>query len=385
MKHVIYIDHAPKIGGASNVLMYLVNNLGNSDIVPVIVCPTGSDTAKYFNEEGFPTYTTNIPWFSKKAGILDLFSYFISLIAFAIFLRRLTKKYRPALIHANSFITALYAMIPARITGTPLVWHMHDILDSGIINKIFIRAAGWGARRIICVSAAVRNSLLEFGVNGGKCKIVYNCLTNPLIPSQGVKARKEFGIPSGTHLVGMIGTICRLKGQLVLAEAIKDILARFPSTVFMFVGDVISDADIPYKEKVLNYLQENGLKDNVIFTGFRKDVVDLIAAMDIIVHPPIMPESFGLVILEAMACKKPVVASNTGGIPEIISDGLNGLLIQPGDVHALANAVCKLLDDPDLRVKIGETGNMILIDKFRPEKFISGILVVYEELLQNVD
>jgi glycosyltransferase involved in cell wall biosynthesis len=257
---------------------------------------------------------------------------------------------------------------------------MHDILDQGKVNRLFIRIAGWGAARIICVSDAVKINLLEFGVPVDKCRVIHNCLIDP--PASKQQGNEGDAIKrSDMRLVGMIGNLCPWKGQLVFAEAIGGIRAKFPDTLFMIVGGIADESDRPYQQQLVDFLGEKRLLDKVIMTGYREDVFDLISAMDIVVHPPISPEPFGLVVLEAMYHEKPVVASRAGGIPEIVADGITGLLISPGNVQELTEAVCRLLGDSNLRARLGREGRKVVMEKFSVNGFLEKVRTLYGELL----
>lgn len=367
------------------MLLNLLDMVDRNRFFPVVICPESSEAVGLFRERDIPVETTAMPWFTKKAGPLRMFLYCYRMFTFAFFLRGIIKRYKVVMIHANSFITAIYASVPAKFFKRPLVWHMHDIIEPGFFNKVFIRYAAWGAERIVCVSGAVRKRLLEFGVNPDKCRTVYNAVTPDV--SQDIRKsssfREEFNIDENTHLVGIIGNVCKQKAQFVFLEAAFEVLKVFKNVVFVIVGDVLTECDVSYKAQLESFIIAHRIENKIIFTGFREDVKQIIGSLEILVHPPILPEALGLVILEAMMQEKPVVASDIGGIPEIMSDGFNGLLVPPGDAHALAEAVCKLLGDPEMRKRLGREGKKAAAGKFAPDNFLKGIMDIYEELLFN--
>ena len=168
-------------------------------------------------------------------------------------------------------------------------------------------------------------------------------------------------------IIGMIGNICELKGQMIFIEAIRQLADRHPETVFVVVGDTNTDADLAYKNELLEFIKNSGLENRVILTGFRKDAFQILGEFDIFVHPVTLPDSLPQVLLEAMHHKKPVIASNIGGIPEIVVDGVTGLLVPPRDSHALAEAIDRLLKSPELRASFGAEGNRILSERFRQD------------------
>jgi glycosyltransferase involved in cell wall biosynthesis len=192
----------------------------------------------------------------------------------------------------------------------------------------------------------------------------------------------KFSFPQNTNVIGMIGNICALKGQIVLLRAVSSILLEFPNTIFLVIGNTNNKSDETYKNSLQEYILRSGLEKQVVMAGFRDDIFDLLEKIDILVHPAILPEAFGLVILEAMYKGVPVVASNIGGIPELVHHTVNGLLFPPNDSMALAQAVCRLLRDPQLRTRMGKQGTTICRERFSQKQFIDKFNQTYQELIQ---
>lgn len=388
MPNIIYIDHSPKFSGAEKVLLNLLRliKVREKGYSPVLVCQAGSDIIEYFSREGIVTETTRMRWFTRKAGFIERVSYAFSLISFSVFLLKEIKKYDARIIQANTFISALYALIPLKISGRPMVWYMYDILDQNLFNKIFIRLAGRGSDSIICASEAVKKRLVEFGVDEKKCKVIYNSI---LEQGQDHAAkgdfRKELGVPDGVPLVGMIGQITRWKGQSVFIESMPFIAKDFPSARFVLVGDVMNDFDREYKAEIESAVARKGLGDRVIMAGFRKDIPSVVSGLDIVIHASIKPDALPTVILEAMFMGKPVVATDVGGVPEIVDDGVSGFVVPPNDPKGLADAVCRLLGDETLRSKMGRDGKRAFLDKFKPEAYLENVMKVYRDLLNKAE
>lgn len=149
------------------------------------------------------------------------------------------------------------------------------------------------------------------------------------------------------------------------------------------VGDIMHDSERGYKFEMERLIERHNLKERVILTGFRKDVFSILGNLDIIVHASIEPESLGMVILEAMSMEKPVVATNVGGVPELIVDGVNGFLVPPNNPERLAEAVCILLKNPNLMIKMGKEGKRIVSEKFNSDINIEKLNGVYKDLLEK--
>jgi len=165
-----------------------------------------------------------------------------------------------------------------------------------------------------------------------------------------------------------------VKGQTYLVQAWPSVLKREPRALLLLVGDG------PEERLLRSRAAELGLGGSVRFLGFRQDIPSLLALAEALVLPS-LNEGFGLVLLEAMAMGKPVVASAVGGIPEVVLDGRTGLLVPPADPEALAVAILRLLEDPRAAQRLGEAGRERARESFSREAFIQAHRKLYGELL----
>ncbi len=189
---------------------------------------------------------------------------------------------------------------------------------------------------------SVRNELLY---NGTPLKEVG--------PAEAAAARAELGVHDGELLVGVFGRLQRWKGQDVFVEAAGKLARLRPGVRFAVVGGSVFGLEPEFFEGLKRRVVELGIADRVVFTGFRTDVPRLMAACDIVCHTSRVPEPFGLVIVEAMALRRPVVATRGGGPTEIIPSGDYGTLVPPDDSEALAGAILAFADDPARRQAVG--------------------------------
>lgn len=384
---ILFIDHSRTIGGSTKVLLNLLDELNRSAVEPIVACGDGSDVAPVLKRKNISTVTFSMPWFTKRSSPFTWAVYAYSLIRFGLSVASMIKSLKAACIHANGFIAALYSLLPSKLANVPLVLHMHEILEQGRINGFFVRIAAARADRIICVSGAVKQRLLEFGVTEAKCEVVYNFIGEPgsSHTDRPVGFRAEFNIVGNASLVGMIGNISPLKGQMVFVEAVQKIAERRPNTVYVIVGDTITAADERYKRDLLGRINAGDLRNRVILTGFRSDAFRVLREFDILVHPPTLPESLGLVLLEAMYHGKPVIASDIGGIPEVVTGGVTGVLVKPRDPDELAQAIGDLLDRPDLRSHFGKQGKRILSERFDRKRIVEQLNDLYNRVLSKTD
>jgi len=136
-----------------------------------------------------------------------------------------------------------------------------------------------------------------------------------------------------------------------------------------------------YSQELLRLVQASGLEKVVTFTGFRQDVSRLLTGMDIMVHASTAPEPFGRVIIEGMAAGVPVIGTNAGAVPEIIQDGVNGLLVAPDDIDAMASAITYALDHPQEREAWRREARRTVAQEFTAARYVRGVEKVYEEIL----
>ncbi|MCL4499024.1 MAG: glycosyltransferase [Chloroflexi bacterium] len=227
--------------------------------------------------------------------------------------------------------------------------------------------------RFIAVSNAIRNDLIRRGVAPGKISIVYNGVDIPDERPLLSEVRAQLGL-STEHFV--VGTVARLepnKGIKFLVCAAKELREQLSDLRVVIVGAGRDKLDLEREAERL------GISDIVTFTGFREDARRLMTSFDIFALPSLM-EGFALVVIEAMAAGIPVVASQVGGVPEIIDNGRNGLLVDASDPRSLSQAILKLYHFPELRRSIMREAYEDFYGRFTTERFVAETANVLEEV-----
>ena len=197
-----------------------------------------------------------------------------------------------------------------------------------------------------------------------------------LSPDARMRKRVEIGVSAKDLIVTTVGRLIPQKGHSVLIDAARELRSGSPEVKFLIVGAG------PLELRLRNQVDRLGLGENVIFLGLRKDVYDLLQVTDVFCFPS-MWEGLGVALLEAGACSLPAVASAVGGIPEIIEDGENGLLVQPGDPGALARQLSVLLKSADLRSQLGRNGRSVVERRFAADVVANMLMQLYERLWEN--
>lgn len=282
------------------------------------------------------------------------------------------------LIHLNDSLTmSRPGVLAAAVAGRPCVCHVRS----------FDRL-GWGDRllagrvhRLIYISQALRRSYEGQGIAPERGEVVYNAVEldafEPLMDPR--EARRSLAIPEDASVVVTVGRLVPWKGQEIFLRALAPLIERRPGLLGLVVGGEEVYAS-EYPARLRQLAAEMGVERHVRFMGHRSDVPRILAAADAVVHTPVEPEPFGRAVVEAMAARRPVVAAAIGAIPELVSDGVEGILVAPGDIDGVREALDRLLSDPSLRERMGAAGWARVARDFTVERYVRGIVDVYRSL-----
>ncbi len=304
-----------------------------------------------------------------------------SLLPFFYFLFFLLK-HRIDLVHLNNTARAGWEwLIASKLLNRKCVTHERGFAK---YTHLAIRLAR-RFDRIACISEAVKDALLRQGLERN-VTVLYDGIDPAAFQRTIVRTpadvRREFGLPPGSPLIGMVGNLQAWKGQSTVVEAMQELRHEHPDLRCLLVGDVSSTIkeDQAFLQSLKSKITEDNLAQWVLLTGYRSDVADLMNAMDIVLHASVRPEPFGMVLLEAMALGKPVIATDIGGPREIIEHGVSGFLVPPGDPVALAEQIHGLLADPALRTEIGRNALKRVERHFSLELFSRRLHSFYQEI-----
>ncbi len=282
---------------------------------------------------------------------------------------------------ANSQKALFVCALAAKLSRRPLVWILHDIVTDPAFSATNRRASLVFARlfaRLVAVnSEETGRAFIEAGGEANKVRIVYNgfdpARAKVYEPGTAARLRAELGF-GPQPLVGLFGRLSEWKGQHVFLEAI----AAMEGVQAVIVGGALFGQEA-YEARIREQASRLGLDDRVRFLGFRSDVPDLMAAMDAVAHTSIVAEPFGRVVVEAMMCGRPVVATRGGGVTEIIRDGETGLLVPPGEASALAAALGRILSDPTLAERLAQKGREDVSQRFSLEETCRSVSALLAE------
>lgn len=363
---ILYIEGSGNLAGGGQVsLLELLRKLDRKKFEPILVCPFKGSLTSRVENMGIKTVI-----FSGDSPKKNLFSFISSVKQ----VRNLIRESRIDLIHANTSRSALYGGLAGKPLGIPVIWHVRVIESEGAYDRFLVSLC----TKLIVVSRAVRkrfNWLLKKYPE--KVVVIYNGVDmqafNPGISCDDIRA--EFNLPADVPVAGIVGNLLPWKGQECFVRAAKEVIRVIPGARFLVVGDG------ECRDNLERLTGETGLKGKVIFTGRRSDIPRLMAAMDIVAHSSITPEPFARVIIEGMAMEKPVVAMNEGGVPEVIEDGVSGVLIPPKNPSLMARVIIDLFNNGEKAREIGLTARRRIEEKFSIEKNVQATEGVYLQVL----
>jgi glycosyltransferase involved in cell wall biosynthesis len=273
-------------------------------------------------------------------------------------------------------------LVASKLLGVRCVIHQRGI---GPIT----RWSGWLARRadhVISVSEAARQNLIAQGLAPERCTAIHNGINmkelRAKIRRTASEVRTDLGIAEGKTIVGLAGMIRPWKGQIVLVRAMARLHERYPHVHALILGGIADNdpTDLAYLREIRIYIAEHHLDDCVTILDYQPNAPEFIQVFAVMVHTAIDPEPFSRVVIEGMALGCAIVASNNGGTPEAIHDGVTGLLVPAGDPDALAEKIAWLLEQPELRGNLGRAARQRVEERFLIEKHVSLTEDVYRQI-----
>jgi glycosyltransferase involved in cell wall biosynthesis len=297
---------------------------------------------------------------------------------------RIIKRLQPDVIHAHDphgvALAALALSIGSgaanRSTGSRQGASMPALVaarrvDFHLKGNSFSR---WKYRQVDCfiaASEAIRQMLVGDGVPADQTVTVHEGIdVEHVIAAPAVNVHEAFWLPHGSPVVGNVAALVPHKGQRYLIDAAHLVVQQVPDARFVILGEG------ELREHLEKQVREHHLEKHVLLPGFRTDVLGCIKGFDLFAMSSVT-EGLGTSLLDAMACARPIVATEAGGIPEIVEDGVNGLLVPARDHHTLADAIVRALKDADLRQRMGDAGFARVNERFTVERMVSETAGVY--------
>jgi glycosyltransferase involved in cell wall biosynthesis len=363
---VLIVDSAKFIGGAELYAFNLAKRI-NGDTYKLIFAVSNRDLLAE-NE------TSCLFFSSEKIKTLNILKIVRNTLFTVKELLRIVRCFEIDIIQTNTARMHIIGTIVAIKTGKPLIWvnHSYDLpkLIYGLLS--FIPA------KIVHVSRTIYNDYALPFVKKSKLEIVFNGLD---LKDYSVEPCEMAGFDRTRNNIGIIGRIEKAKGQEYLIRSMPGILKACPDTMLYIIGQPGPGSEY-YLERLNKLVVEYKIESNVKFTGYVRNIIQTMSRLNVIIQASIEPESFGRVIIEAMALGKPVVATSIGGFREIIRNGNDGILVAPEDAKALTGAIIELLNDKEKACRFGQAGKMKVKQYYTIEQAKTRFCEIYAEILK---
>lgn len=388
MRTILYFDHTAVFGGGEIALLNLIKALDPKQYVPVVVLASDGRLRDKLREAQIETHLIPldddvVQARKESLGIHSLLRVgtIIGGLLYCWRLSRFIAKRRVDLVHTNSLKADILGGVAARLASVPVVWHIRDRIEPDYLPATIVTIFHWLLR--IIPSYVIANSEATFRTlrlgSAAHSKLVAGCVVHDgVVPVECPSITTQ----SETPLIGIVGRISPWKGQHIFLRAAAAVRARFPKARFQIIGSALFDEG-DYEKELHALAVSLGLSDSVEFTGFRPDVADLIGRLDILAHASTTGEPFGQVVAEGMMAGKPVVATNGGGVPEIIVDGISGRLVPMNDAPALAAAIIGFIENPESATEMGRAGRKRILAHFTIEQTAQKVQCIYDRLLEG--
>ncbi|MBN6014360.1 glycosyltransferase family 4 protein [Streptococcus oralis] len=380
MKRILYLHAGAEMYGADKVLLELIKGLDSKEFEAHVILPNDGVLVEALRQVGAQVSVLDYPILRRKyfnpKGIAD---YIRSYNFYAKQIALYAREHSIDMVHNNT-AAVLEGIYLKRKLKLPLIWHVHEIIVKPQAISDFINMLmGRYADKIVTVSQAVANHIKQSPfIKDSQVEVIYNGVDNAVYyPMDASSIREKFDIAQDALVIGMIGRVNAIKGQNDFIEAVEPLLEKNEQAVAFLAGGVF-----PGEEWRLEELDKRIASSSVVSQIHRIDYYDktseLYNMFDIFVLPSIKPDSLPTVVLEAMACSKPVVGYNNGGIAEMVVDDKSGCLVKPNRPQELSNAISLLLDSSEKRKKFGRVGYQRQKELFSLESYIKNFSELYK-------
>jgi len=351
-------------GGLEKVIVDIAENLNAEQYKVIVWCVArGGEIADELISKGIDVKILGIRSYYNPFNILRLVNLF--------------KKVNPDILHTHTYFSNTIGRIAAKLTRIPIIiTHVQNTYWNYTKRNLFIeRLLSYFTDKIICCSDAVKDFVLGYEkISPQKVVTIYNGIAlDKFNQSIDVASfRDSLGIRDNELLIATVASLTPKKGHKYFLDSVADIVKTYKNIKCLIVGDG------PLRKELEEYVKTLSLDYYIIFTGIRNDIPNLLRAADIFVLPSLI-EGLGIAAIEAMASGIPVVATNVGGLSEVVKDGISGILVPPKDSEALSGAIMSLLKDSQAAKQMGDEGHKISREKFSSKMMIRKIEGLYKE------
>ncbi len=367
---LLWLIDSLTVGGAENLVASFMRRLDRGRFEPQLCCLatiSGNALKKELQRDGVATFNLG------ARSLRDLRAF--------LRLARFVRAEKIDVIHAHLTYAAIWGGAVSRLTGVPIVASLHVAppargTRARILDRIMRMVLNHWSSRVIAVSDDLRNRYLAGGgIDPSKLITVHNGIEIERFAGDRAALRQklahELNLPSAAVLAVTVSVLRDGKGIDVLLAAVRNVIARMPNAFFLIVGDG------PKRDAWTRMAHDLGVEQHVLWLGHRNDIASILPGCDLFVLPS-LDDAFPTVLLEAMAASLPVVASDAGGIPEIVTPGVTGELVPAGDRSRLALAIEEMLRTSE-RSHLGAMAHSIACRRFSTQAWLDRLTAIYDE------
>jgi glycosyltransferase involved in cell wall biosynthesis len=376
-----------RIGGAHMRIFRIAGKLKERGIEYSQAVPKGKgESPDYVRKAGVTVYRCGLgtPHFIRNFETVFLnISYLINFIPSVYSLIRIIKQKEIDIVHLHGLLN-FQGALAALLTKRLVVWHFHETLYPKFLITVLRPFTGFVADSFVHISKTTRNYYLTG--SSFKEALIYEPVDignfDPAFieKEKKVNLRKELNISEDDIVLGSVGNISWVKGYENLIVSLGALKKKYKRLKLLIIGKILS-TQAGYYNHLKRLVSSLGLERDVYFLGIQEDIPQLLSLMDIFIMPSIT-EGTPLSIIEAMSMRLPVIASRVGGIPEVVSEGKTGLLVNPGKPDEITDAVLSLLEDSETRKKMGVRAREAVKNKFSVERCVRGHEKLYRKLMK---
>jgi len=382
MTTILYIHQSSELYGSDKTLLYLVTRLDKTKYNPIVVLPGEGPLKDALLKENIRIIITPVIKLHRRMFTISYLGSLPMQVKKSIdHIQKEIGGVKIDIVQSNT-LAVLLGVFASRKLKAKHIWHVHEIIEHPkIISNLYPKILNRFAHKIVCNSNATLQNLLKRNSKlKGKLKLIHNGLdASAFQMGNEAAARQKLGYAPQDIVITLIGRISRLKGHLLTLRIFNDFFKADEGVKLLFSGSPVPGQE-SYLEDVETKIREYGLEKQVKIIPFQNDLSDIWSATDIAIVPSTEAESFGLVALEAMFSKKPVVATNLGGLKEIVVQDQTGFLFENKNETAFKEALEKLISDKALRISFGEKGHERAVAEFSLDKYIQ----TFEQLYRDV-
>ena len=355
---IAYLCPVGEVGGAEISMLDLISHIDRNDFSVTSILMNGGKLEERLKELDVSYRICRLPRLmrtlsrARRPSLTQLLLLPLLFLWSVVKLRRLLQREKADVVVSNGIKCHVLSALALLNTKARLVWHVRDVLAPGLVRWCLQVMARLSCSLVITNSYSVAETIpttRTITIHNGIDLSAFHPEVAPF------DKQKDLHLPSDAVVLGTVGHLAPVKGLDILIEAVPLILAEVPEAHLLIAGDAIYETHEQYAQQLTDRVERHGLAERVHFLGFVRDIPRLLAGLDIFVLAS-RCEGFGRAVAEALAVGCPVVATQVGGICELVSSEVHGLLVPPGRPEPLAAGVVKLISDPSLRERLTEHG-----------------------------